>query len=219
MLRQVEPELMIDNQQCKAYADSPGAEGLRAFFMETLANFKIPNGTIVDLGCGPAILDVQICQSYDVTIDAYDGSDAMMDIAKDNISKAGLTNRIKLNKSDITNVSGKYNWVMSNNVLHHMHNPIKFWNTVKSLTTDTSQIFIIDILRPETEEDLEKIINFTTEGEDLLVVTDFINSLRSAFTVEEIKDQLKDIFPTARVTKLRMEKISHIPFDIVSITF
>ncbi len=218
MLRQIEPELMVDASQCRAYANSPGGAGLRAFFIATLSSFKAPSGTVVDLGCGPAILDVQLCQEYNVTVDAYDGSDEMIHIARDTITKAGLTDRIKLAKSDINNVSGKYDWVMSNNVLHHMHEPIKFWNTVKSLTTETSQIFITDLLRPASEEDLNSIINFTTKGEDPIVVVDFINSLRSAFTVEEIKDQLKDIFPTANVTKQRMGKIPHVPFDMVSIT-
>ncbi len=217
MLRQIEPELMIDANQCKAYAESPGGAGLRQFF---LYNFKTVGniaGRVADLGCGPGLLDIELCKLYDITVDGFDGSEAMLAIAKSNIESAGLQNRISLHHSDINNVEGKYDVIICNNTLHHMHDPNKFWNKVKLLAGNTSTIYVTDILRPNTEEELETIINTTTVGELPIVVTDFRNSLKASFTADEIRNQIKNIFPTAVVTKVKMDKISSLPFEMVSV--
>ena len=218
MLREVEPELMTDSAQCLAYAESPGGIGLRTFFLYNFKSLHNVNGKFADLGCGPGLLDIELCKLYDITIDGFDGSSTMVSLARTNVKEAGVDDKIKIHQCNIDDVSGTYDWIICNNTLHHMHDPIKFWNKVKSLTTINSKIYITDILRPASEEDLEEIINVTTVGELPVVVTDFRNSLKASFTVEEIQEQIKDIFPTAKVTALKMERMAHLPFEMVSIT-
>ena len=49
----------------------------------------------------------------------------------------------------------------------------------------------MDLLRPETEIQAKKIVESVSGDEDPLLRADFYNSLLAAFTIPEVKDQLK----------------------------
>jgi hypothetical protein len=73
--------------------------------------------------------------------------------------------------------------------LHHFHNPLDFWNSIKRIAP--RDVFILDFLRPESEEQLQETIAHR-DYLDEHFKTDFENSLRACFTVEEIRQQLVD---------------------------
>lgn len=61
----------------------------------------ITKGICVDLGSGPADLSIALARISDLEIYAVDNSDPMIEIATANITKEGLTDRIKPFKGDV----------------------------------------------------------------------------------------------------------------------
>ena len=49
----------------------------------------------------------------------------------------------------------------------------------------------MDLLRPKSKNDAEDIVESVSNNESKFLKTDFYNSLLAAFTIKEIKQQLK----------------------------
>ena len=191
MNRILEPEIMFDEIQClQFYNGVPNFvyyEKLNLFFNDELT------GTVGELGCGPAVFTKMLRDKYPfIEIDAYDGSETMLKLAKHHI---GDLDRITLVQKMIENIDKKYDTIISLNTLHHIHDPNIFWNTVKRMSKQNSKIFIIDLVRPQDENSVEEIVNQSLgiNFESDLFRQDFINSLKAAFTKEEVEEQAKGL--------------------------
>jgi len=193
--RSVESELMLDNTQCDQYNNADRSILKRIFLQEIRNNFKI-KGSIADLGCGPADYSILLYDTFQEVyyIDAYDGSPSMIEIAKHNLNRYSTNRRINLINKMFDEIYGKYDIIFSTNTLHQLHDPNVFWKTIKRLSKTDSSIFIMDLVRPNKTEDIDRIIHIY-EDEQIggpLFLEDFRNSLLAAFTVDEIKEQLND---------------------------
>ena len=180
-------ELIEKESHCEDYT-SANRELLRFFFMLTLGNTFGISGKVADLGCGAADYDVEICRKYpDVIIDAYDGSESMIKIAKKITSNEP---RIDVKNQLIENIIGRYDVVISANTLHHFHNPNVFWGTVKNISFPGTKVFVMDLVRPETQDKLDMLVNTCTVNHSEGFKKDFRDSLLASFTEDEIKEQL-----------------------------
>ena len=190
MKRIIEPsELMIIDRQCEEYADAERTR-MRDFFIHRLVNTIGILGRVADLGCGPGDYDMCISKIFPtVTIDAYDGSEAMILLAKE--TTKGSTN-INLLHQQIESISKKYDVVISANTLHHFTDPNIFWKSIKTISTGKTNVFIMDLLRPNTLIELNEIVESSSITLSKLFKKDFVDSLHAAFTEEEIKKQLLD---------------------------
>ena len=83
-----------------------------------------------------------------------------------------------------------YDWIISNSLLHHLPDPMVFWDSLKSFARSGSTIFVMDLFRPESMEDAMVLTNKYTEGEPDALKNDFYNSLISSFDIDEVRDQL-----------------------------
>src|SRR6185503_20637992 len=92
-----------------------------------------------------------------------------------------------------------YEAVISNSLLHHLHDPSILWDSVRKFAAPGAPIYIMDLLRPDSDAEVERLVETYAGKEPEVLKRDFHNSLKAAFTVPEINDQLRE----AGLTQLR----------------
>ncbi len=196
MQRIVEPELMNEFEQAKAYAMADFSEPHNHFielFKQTFP--EAIQGLVLDLGCGPADISIRFAKAFSETIiHGLDGAEAMLAFGREAIAKHDLQHRIELYQSMIQSSElplENYDVIISNSLLHHIHEPFHFWNGVKQFSNPSSKIFIMDLMRPESESVAEQLVYEYAKDEPEVLQKDFFNSLKAAFTVDEVKVQLQ----------------------------
>ena len=197
MQRIVEPEIMGDREQAKAYdaADFSRAHNRRVDTFRELAPPKGLKGLFLDLGCGSGDLDLRLLEALpECSIIGVDGSQAMVELAREAINQRPELNvRASFMEAFIpsdTIPMGPYSTIMSNSFLHHLHDPQVLWETIKRLATPDTFVFVSDLRRPQTSEEARHIVEQLAGNEAEILKRDFFNSLCAAFEVREVQDQL-----------------------------
>jgi cyclopropane fatty-acyl-phospholipid synthase-like methyltransferase len=194
MDRVLEPELMEDPEQAAAYAAADFSQENQGFvdrFEEYFPGFS--SGHVLDAGCGPADIPIRFARRYpSCQVTAVDASAAMIRLAEQAVSQAGLSDRIALRCERFDAVPGAnvFDAVLSNSLLHHLPNPLQFWHKLRQLVKPGSPVLVMDLLRPDSPEDAQAIVERYAAGAPALLRRDFFNSLMAAFTEDEITTQL-----------------------------
>ena len=199
MKRIIEPELMSDKEQAAAYANA-NFEEPHNHFVELLSLSMGENfpefGNVIDLGTGAADIAIRFASNYPCfEVDAIDGSCAMIAEGKKAIDKVRLNDRINLIHSsiqDITLAEKEYAIVFSNSLLHHLHDPMILWKLIKN-AKGNPLVFIMDLMRPKNIQKIDELVHEYAGNEPEILQKDFKNSLKAAFTPEEVVLQLQDI--------------------------
>lgn len=197
MKRIVEPELMEDEAQVKAYSEADFElqhSKIVLLLDEVFGSIDI-SGEILDIGCGSGDVTFRMAHRFPkAKITAIDGSQAMLLAAEQRkkvevaVSKRVTFVQAMVPSSDIP--KKKYNLILSTSFLHHLHQPDILWQTIKEYSTSETKIFIVDLSRPEDENEAHRIVNEFAKYEPDVLKEDFYNSLLAAFTPEEVKQQL-----------------------------
>lgn len=210
MQRIPEPELMKDLEQVKAYANADFEQAhsdITKQFLRVFPRLEVVQN-ILDLGCGPADIAIRFAQMFsDCHVDAVDGSQEMLNLAQVTIQREALENRIRLYLYCLPNCQITpihYDAIVSNSLLHHLHDPQHLWTTVTKFATEDTAIFISDLLRPSTQENAKQLVEEYAKDEPEILRRDFYNSLLAAFTIDEVQSQLK----VANMQTLVAEQIS-----------
>ncbi len=179
MERIVEPELMEEYNQCVQYdAVSAKLYNTDDFIIAYKQYCNVSEGVLVDLGCGPAHHLVRLKREFsNLNIFGYDGSTAMVALAKSNTKDLGIS----IEQLTFDQIDMKADCVISLQTLHHQHDASLFWDTVKRICKPNAKIFVDDLERPNNEDVFDSLVTNI----------DFTNSLRAAFTLDEIKQQVK----------------------------
>ncbi len=196
MERILEPELMLDEEQAKAYAladfSAPHQMFVDLFRKKFGPEFA---GTVLDLGCGPADISVRFAKAYpECTIIGLDGSPAMLKYGQMRLEKEGLTKRIKLILGKIPEADlpeKSFDAVIVNSLLHHLPEPLVMWETIKKVAKPKAYVFVMELLRPESQEAAKEIVEKYAADEPEVLKRDFYHSLLAGFRPEEIKIQLE----------------------------
>jgi cyclopropane fatty-acyl-phospholipid synthase-like methyltransferase len=194
MPRVLEPELMDDPAQAEAYARADFAEENQGFverFKEYFPEFS--EGRILDLGCGPADIPIRFAKLYPACqVVGVDASAPMIRLGELAAQHAGLSDRITLRCERIDAVPGARiaDAAMSNSLLHHLQNPLQFWHKLRLLVKPGSPVLVMDLLRPDSPEEAQAIVDRYAAGEPDILRRDFYNSLLAAFTEDEVTTQL-----------------------------
>lgn len=194
MDRVLEPELMDDPEQAEAYARADFAEENQKFvgqFQDYFPDFS--EGRILDLGCGPADIPIRFAKLYPACrVIGVDASAPMIQLGEQAVKQAGLVDRITLRCERFEAVAGAniVDAVVSNSLLHHLPNPLKFWNKLRQLVKPGSPVLVMDLLRPDSPEEAQAIVDRYAAGEPDILRRDFYNSLLAAFTEDEVTTQL-----------------------------
>ena len=81
--------------------------------------------------------------------------------------------------------------VVSNSLLHHLHDPAVLWRSVAQLGAPGAFVYIQDLRRPASPEAVEALVVSQTEGAPEVLRHDYRTSLHAAFTVAEVDQQLQ----------------------------
>lgn len=196
MERVLEPELMDGTEQAEAYAIADFADVNQAFVARFTATFPdLRQGTILDLGCGPADIPIRLCRALSaVRVTGLDGSASMLAFAARSVESCGLEARIRLVRGVLPNPplgGARFDAIVSNSLLHHLPDPSVLWREVVALARKGAGVLIADLMRPSSRKAAEAIVARYAADERPVLKTDFLNSLCAAFTIEEVEAQLK----------------------------
>lgn len=190
----LEPELMDDPAQADAYAAmdfSAENQGFVERFKEYFPEFS--QGTVLDLGCGPGDIPIRFAKLYPTCrVIGIDASAPMIQLGEQAVKQAGLADRVTLRCERYEEVSGAriVDAVISNSLLHHLPNPLQFWQKLRQLVRSGAPVLVMDLLRPESPEAAQAIVDQYAAGAPDILRRDFYNSLLAAFTEDEVTTQL-----------------------------
>ena len=196
MERVPEPELMEDDLQAEAYARADFDEPNALFCQSLLDRLELPEpARVVDLGCGPADIPVRLARLRPSwVLDAVDGSRAMLRHANDRIRKEGLSHRIRIHCSMLPVLAlpeAGFDLIISNSLLHHLPDPSLLWREVARLARPGALLALMDLRRPDSTEEAMALVEHYSAGEPEVLRRDFTASLLSAFTPNEVREQLR----------------------------
>ena len=194
MKRILEPELMDDVAQVRAYAQADFADENQGFvdrFREYFPDWT--GGHVLDLGCGPGDIPIRFLRAFpDARVTGVDASRPMLDLAAMAVAEAGLADKVTLRceRFQTLTLPEQADALLSNSLLHHVPNPLQFWFHLKQWSMPGACILVMDLLRPESPEAAQSLVDQYASGEDPLLKRDFFNSLLAAFTEDEVAAQL-----------------------------
>jgi trans-aconitate methyltransferase len=201
--RVCEPELMEGAEQALAYAEADFSATDQALVERIACCFGAQLGErIVDLGCGPGNITFRLADRHPSSwVVGVDGSGAMLAIAFARLDQLRLRH-LQQGERPRPSVSfqqallpcpqlqGGYTAVVSNSLMHHLHDPQVLWSTVRQLAAPGAAICIRDLRRPADHAALERLVATHAAGAPPVLQHDYRQSLRAAFTVEEVEAQL-----------------------------
>jgi len=117
----------------------------------------------------------------------------MLALARADAAQAGLRERVHFVEAVLPSDQlspAEYDLVFSNSLLHHLADPAVLWNAAQRGGRRNGAIFVMDLLRPASEGDARALVQRYAAGEPAVLQTDFYNSLRAAYRVDEVRGQL-----------------------------
>lgn len=197
MNRTLEPELMDDAAQVQAYAAADFSHENQGFvdrFRECFPDFF--EGHVLDLGCGPGDIPIRLARAVPgCRITAVDASAPMVRLAEGTAQQAGLSGRItfRCERFQAVSLVEPVDAAVSNSLLHHVPNPLQFWHRLRQLVKPGSPVLVMDLLRPESPEEAQAIVDRYAAKEPAILRRDFYHSLLAAFTEDEVAAQLAEM--------------------------
>lgn len=218
MERIPEEELMQGEEQALAYASADFTVAHNLFvetFKQKCPNIPLNfNDVMLDLGCGPCDVTRRMAKAYpDAGFHGIDGSKTMLSQAEKLNQQHGLTSRIDLLQATLPTKElpqQLYHCIISNSLLHHLHEPDVLWKTIKQTAKPYASCFVMDLIRPVDEQTINFLSAEYVANEPEILKTDFENSLRAAFTIDEVKQQLQQ----QELNQLVVEQVDELHFAV-----
>ena len=196
LTRVPEPALLTPREEAAVYA-SMNHRGVNEQFVEDLAAGEV-GSRIIDLGCGPGEIAILICQRWPaVEVMAVDLEAEMLDVARREIEMAGLLTQIQLEQADACQIDGFADaiadTVVSNSLIHHVVDPHAAIAAAVRLTRPGGRIFIRDLARPDSDAEVEQLVETYCGDENEKAQQLFRQSLHAAWTVEEMRETTRGL--------------------------
>jgi SAM-dependent methyltransferase len=197
MQRVPEPELMDEVEQAQAYAEADFTEPNERFvgyFDERHADLR--DGAVLDLGCGPGDVVVRLASRHPaLVVHGLDGSAAMLRHARERLRGAptATAQRVQFIEGVLPGATlplPGYDAVISNSLLHHLHDPRVFWDAVRQAGKPGAAVLVMDLYRPTSEAAAHALVEHYAGDEPEVLKRDFVASLCAAFEPGEIREQL-----------------------------
>ncbi len=207
MRRVPEPELMDDSLQVKAYSEADFGVSDQ-MLMTRLERFLVGHekkidskSLIIDFGCGPGNITERLARRWpSAQVVGIDGSKEMVSVAwerkKHDKSLAKLKG-LSYCYSKISSLSEESGFLersasilVSNSLLHHLKDPYDFWNSLKYFAAPNAVCFHRDLRRPLSIQIAKELQSRYLSNAPEILRRDYLASLLSSFTVEELKSQL-----------------------------
>jgi ubiquinone/menaquinone biosynthesis C-methylase UbiE len=182
---------------------------------------------VLDVGTGTARIPIELCaRAPTARVTAIDLADHMLAIARENVARAGLEDRISLEKRDAKGAGwhdGRFEIVMSNTILHHIPDPMDLLREMWRLTTRRGTIFLRDLARPSTVTEVRALVDKyggtpgTTDPRGVASHARqlglFEASLHAALTLQEIGERVEAIGIPASAVKMTSDRHWTLAYD------
>jgi ubiquinone/menaquinone biosynthesis C-methylase UbiE len=190
LTRVLETEAMDSLAQAVDYDSMDHSEVNRVFAADLLAVGPAAD-EILDLGTGTALIPLELCrQSASARVLAVDVAAHMLEIARGNVERAGLSNRIRLERVDAKRLpyrDGTFATVMSNSIVHHVPDPRDVLAEAWRVAAPGGLLFFRDLLRPDDEAALGRLVDTYAAGATEHQRQMFGDSLWAALTLDEVR--------------------------------
>ena len=202
--RVLEPEVMDSLEEAISY-DEMDHRQVNELFVDDLIKSGQVHGEALDLGTGTARIPLLLCDRTEhVRIIAVDLSSSMLDVARIKLGLTPHVDRIMLDRVDAKALPFKgerFDVVIANSIVHHIREPASTFTEAVRVCKGGGLIFFRDLTRPATSEEVTKLVKTYAGDEPEHARKLFDDSLRAAFTVEEIRRIVSEIgFPVSTVS-------------------
>jgi len=195
MERTCEPELMDGEEQALAYAAADFAAGDQAMVERLLARFGADLGDrLLDLGCGPGNITFRLARACPgATVVGVDGAARMLRIAEERRRSDPDGAAIRFEQVLLpcpTWPEAPFSTVVSNSLLHHLHDPAVLWSSIRQLAAPGAVVQVLDLQRPADAATAAALVQERMADAPEVLRRDFHHSLHAAFTPAEVERQL-----------------------------
>lgn len=196
MQRILEPELMDEFEQARAYAGADFAEPNERFVIHFEKKFPgFGHGAVIDLGCGPGDIVLRLAQRHPgLTVHGLDGSRPMLGFGAARLwDMHELQGRVQFIEGILPGAQLpllRYDAVVSNSLLHHLHDPSVLWRSIPEIGKPGAAVLVMDLFRLESPEAAAAIVERHSGAEPEVLKRDFFHSLCAAFSPDEVRGQL-----------------------------
>ena len=196
MQRTPEPELMDGPEQAQAYAAADFSAGDQALIERLDQLFPAGLGLrLVDLGCGPGNISFRLARRHpQAEVLGIDGAEAMLEPARVLLAaEPQLLPRLRFEQRCLPDagLTGGFSAVISNSLLHHLHDPAVLWQAVQQLAAPGACVYIKDLRRPPSPEAAVALQQRYLAAAPAVLQHDYLASLHAAFTPAEVEQQLE----------------------------
>ena len=157
-----------------------------------------PGPRLVDLGCGPGNISFLLARRWpEAAVLGLDGAPRMLAVAEQRlVEEPELGGRLRfaqalLPLAESTPLAGSFSAVVSNSLLHHLHDPGVLWRSLRQLAAPGAAVIVRDLRRPTAADELEALVALHAATAPAVLRRDFALSLRAAFRVGEVEEQLR----------------------------
>jgi SAM-dependent methyltransferase len=151
----------------------------------------------LDVGTGTALIPIELARrGLPCRITAIDLAGEMLALARKNVDRAGLADVISLEQVDAKGLhypDAAFDAVISNSIVHHIPAPLGTLAEMCRVLRPGGLLFVRDLLRPETENFVERLVRTYVGGENPRQQQLFRQSLHAALTVEEVAALLANL--------------------------
>jgi SAM-dependent methyltransferase len=192
-----EPELMTHDEQVRAYAEGDFEQPHQRFvdlLQERLPRLG-PTGFALDIGCGPGDIACRLARALPGwEVHGLDGSAPMLALAREAAARESLQGRLRFQECYLPGGAAPrphYELLLSNSLLHHLADPLVLWQSIRRWARPTSAVFVMDLLRPSSLREVQRLVDHYAADEPEVLRRDFHNSLLAAYRPDEVHDQLQ----------------------------
>jgi ubiquinone/menaquinone biosynthesis C-methylase UbiE len=194
--RVLETEVMDTAEEAAEYDAMDHSEVNARFVGDFLAvHGYCRGGTVLDVGTGTALIPIALCQADpNARVLAIDLADHMLTLAQRNVECAGLASRIALHRADAKVIGpgyGRFEAVVSNSIVHHIPEPGVVLQEMVRLVAPGGTLFVRDLARPDSPEELDRLVSLYAGAESPTARALFAASLHAALTVAEVRELLE----------------------------
>jgi ubiquinone/menaquinone biosynthesis C-methylase UbiE len=191
MNRILEPEIMDTWLEATAY-DAMDFESVNTAFATDAIDLDPHAIKVLDVGTGTARIPILMCQQRpQYLITGIDLAQSMLIIGQRNVEEAGLNQRIRLERVDSKRMPYpdlEFDMLVSNSLVHHLPDPLSFFQEVKRLVRPGGALLIRDLIRPENDTIVNSLVAKIGEGYDAHQQQLFRDSLNAALTLTEVHE-------------------------------
>ena len=155
MQREKEPESMDAAADVRAFDRSTKSFFLRLFidnFVDSALQAGIGEGRVLDVGTGNGLVPIKM-QEKNPRLEIYgvDLSAEMLEQARENLKLSGREGKVRFTRGDAKNLPFEddyFDLVTCNHLIHHLDDPVPFFNEVARVLKDGAAVMMRDVSRP-----------------------------------------------------------------------